>query len=188
MIDREYARRIAQEDLDHRYSERLVVSGVEEHELVWVVYYETADYLRTREDPWQRLGGNGPYLVDRIDGGLHQIGPVSHVTGAWETDYRRRIRKEPTRTAVDDLHDEVRQAVGRGRGWPGPLPRAGWRAVAAASMSHVSTWMDEMAAVSESRLRCGGAMSPHAIAGGWWCRLVLDGSFPCCLEVKLMIY
>ncbi|MER7585510.1 YrhB domain-containing protein [Kitasatospora sp. NPDC097691] len=110
MIDREYARCTAQDDLDRRYSGWLVVSGVEEHELVWIVYYQTEEYLRTR-DPGQLLAGNGPYLVDRIDGGLHQIGPVSHSTGDWEADYRRRIRKEPTRTAVDDLHDELRRAT-----------------------------------------------------------------------------
>ncbi|MFQ6198187.1 YrhB domain-containing protein [Streptomyces sp. NPDC000405] len=110
MIDREYARRTAQEDLDRWYSGWLVVSEVEEHELVWIVYYQTEEYLRNR-DPGQLLGGNGPYLVDRIDGGLHRIGPVSYLAGEWEADYRQRIRKEPTRTAVDDLHDELRRAT-----------------------------------------------------------------------------
>ncbi|MFD8287723.1 YrhB domain-containing protein [Streptomyces lavendulae] len=115
MIDREHARRTAQEHLDREYSGRFAVSGVKAHELVWIVYYETAEYLRTR-NPSQRLGGNGPYLVDRIDGGLHLIGPVSYLTGDWEADYRRHIRKEPVRTAVDDLHDELRRATaGRGR-------------------------------------------------------------------------
>nr|BFD80654.1 hypothetical protein StreXyl84_00550 [Streptomyces sp. Xyl84] len=109
MIDREYAKRVAQEDLDRRYSGRLMVAGVEAHELVWIVY-QTAEYLRTR-DPGQFLGGNGPYLVDRIDGGPHQIGPVSYATGEWEADYRQRIRKMPTHTAVDNLHDEVRRAA-----------------------------------------------------------------------------
>ncbi|MET7698655.1 hypothetical protein [Streptomyces sp. NPDC005485] len=31
---------------------------------------------------------NGPYLIDRVDGGLHQIGVVSAVAGEWEADYR----------------------------------------------------------------------------------------------------
>ncbi len=74
MIDREFAVRAAQEDLDRRYSGQLVVSGTEEHELVWIVYYQSAEYLRTG-DLSHMLGGNGPYLVDRVDGGLHQIGP-----------------------------------------------------------------------------------------------------------------
>lgn len=115
MIDREFAVRAAQEDLDRRYSGQLVVSGAEEHELVWIVYYQSAEYLRTG-DLSHILGGNGPYLVDRVDGGLHQIGPVSAATGAWEADYRSRIRKMPVRTAVDDLHDEIRQtAAAQGR-------------------------------------------------------------------------
>ncbi|WP_319020231.1 hypothetical protein [Streptomyces peucetius] len=62
------------------------------------------------------LIGHGPYLVDRVDGGLHQIGVVSAVTGEWETDYRARIRGLPVRTAVDDLHDALREvATVRGR-------------------------------------------------------------------------
>ena len=62
------------------------------------------------------LAGNGPYLVDRVDGGLHEIGVVSSVTGAWEDDYRGRIRGLPVRTAVDDLHDALRDvAITRGR-------------------------------------------------------------------------
>ncbi|MFD8323332.1 YrhB domain-containing protein [Kitasatospora purpeofusca] len=111
MIDREYARRTAQEDLDRIDPGRLVVSDVEEHELVWIVSYQTAEYLRTR-DPRQLLGGNGPYLVDRVDGGLHALGSASDVNGgAWEDDYRRRIRKELTCAAVDDLHEELRRAT-----------------------------------------------------------------------------
>ncbi|MFE9883320.1 YrhB domain-containing protein [Streptomyces sp. NPDC005784] len=110
MIDREFAVRAAQEDLDRRYSGKLVVSGTEEHELVWIVYYQSAEYLRTG-DLSHVLGGNGPYLVDRVDGGLHQIGSLSAVTGAWEANYRTHIRKMPTRTAVDDLHDEIRQTA-----------------------------------------------------------------------------
>ncbi|MFH8473714.1 YrhB domain-containing protein [Streptomyces sp. NPDC018000] len=110
MIDRDFAIRVAQEDLDRRYSGRLVVTEVEAHELVWIVYYQTAEYLRTG-DPGQLLAGNGPYLVDRLDGSLHQIGPVAAVTGEWELDYRTRIRKMTTRTAVDDLHEEIHQAA-----------------------------------------------------------------------------
>lgn len=110
MIERDFAIRVAQEDLDRRYSGRLLVAGVEEHELVWIVSYQSADHLRTG-DPGQLLGGNGPYLVDRLDGSLHQIGPLAAVSGAWELDYRTRIRKMTTRTAVDDLHEVIRQAA-----------------------------------------------------------------------------
>ncbi|MFD9882714.1 YrhB domain-containing protein [Streptomyces alboflavus] len=115
MIDRAFAIRLAQEDLDRRYSGWLVVTEAEKHELVWIVYYQSAEYARTG-DTAHMVGGNGPYLVDRADGGLHQIGPVSALTGEWEVDYRTRIRKMTVRTAVDDLHDDVRQAAAtRGR-------------------------------------------------------------------------
>lgn len=93
---------------------RMAVSHVKQHELVWIVSWTTEEYLRTR-NPAFVLAGNGPYLVDRVDGSLHRIGVVSAVTGAWEADYRVRIRKQVTRTAVDDLHDEVR-AVADARG------------------------------------------------------------------------
>ncbi|MFB6557581.1 YrhB domain-containing protein [Streptomyces sp. NPDC056400] len=94
---------------------RMAVSHVERHELAWIVSWTTEECLHTG-NPDFRPGGNGPYLVDRIDGSLHQIGVVSAMTDAWEADYRARIRGEVTRTAVDDLHDEVRAAANtRGR-------------------------------------------------------------------------
>lgn len=62
------------------------------------------------------LIGAGPYLVDRVDGGLHSIGVLSAKGGEWEADYRVRIRGQVIRTAVDDLHDEIRElAATRGR-------------------------------------------------------------------------
>ncbi|WP_313884366.1 YrhB domain-containing protein [Streptomyces cynarae] len=88
---------------------------VKEHELVWIVYCTSAEFARTR-NPEFMLAGNGPYLADRVDGGLHQVGVVSAVTGAWEDDYRARIRGLPVRTAVDDLHEVLREvAATRGR-------------------------------------------------------------------------
>ncbi|WP_307709845.1 YrhB domain-containing protein [Streptomyces sp. V1I6] len=94
----------------------MAVVRVEEHELVWIVSWQSEEFARTRN--WEHmLIGNGPYLVDRVDGGLHQIGVVSAVTGEWEADYRARIRGLPVRTtAVDDLHDALRGvAAARGR-------------------------------------------------------------------------
>ncbi|MEU1484198.1 YrhB domain-containing protein [Streptomyces sp. NPDC005752] len=94
---------------------RMAVVDVEEHELVWIVSWESEEFVRTR-NPEFMLAGNGPYLVDRVDGGLHRIGALSAVTGEWETDYRARIRGLPVRTAVDDLHDALRgTAATRGR-------------------------------------------------------------------------
>lgn len=93
----------------------MAVVDVDEHELVWIVHWTSERFVRTR-DPEFMLAGNGPYLVDRVDGGLHQVGVVSAMTGEWEDDYRARIRGQPVRTAVDDLHDVLREiAPTRGR-------------------------------------------------------------------------
>ncbi|MFF8837534.1 YrhB domain-containing protein [Streptomyces sp. NPDC015130] len=124
MIEREVAVRIVEEELDRENQKRAAlgvdpmratVLYVDEHELVWKVYWQSEEYARTR-DPAAMLAGHGPYLVDRIDGGLHRIGAVSEIEGAWEADYRVRIRGLVVRTPVDDLHDEIRKAaVVRGR-------------------------------------------------------------------------
>ncbi|MCQ6556177.1 YrhB family protein [Streptomyces sp. C10-9-1] len=123
MIERDAAVQIVEEQLERDYQQelalgldpiRMAVSHVEQHELAWIVSWAAEEYLRTR-NPDFALAGNGPYLVDRADGSLHQIGVVSAVADAWETDYRVRVRGQVTRTAADDLHDEVR-AVADARG------------------------------------------------------------------------
>ncbi|WUJ40971.1 YrhB family protein [Streptomyces sp. NBC_00386] len=115
MIEREAAVRAVEEQLERDYQQwravsvdamRMAVVRVKKHELVWIVSWQSEEFVRTR-DADHMLIGNGPYLVDRVDGGLHQIGVVSAVTGEWEADYRARIRKLPVRTAVDDLHDVI---------------------------------------------------------------------------------
>lgn len=114
VIEREAAVRIAEEELDREYQKWsaagvdsicTAVVHVEEHELVWIIYWQSVEFMRTR-NPSAMLIGNGPYLVDRTDGGLHQIGVVSAKGGEWEADYRVRIRGLAVRTPVDDLHDE----------------------------------------------------------------------------------
>ncbi|MEU9337052.1 YrhB domain-containing protein [Streptomyces sp. NPDC048290] len=124
VIEREAAVRAVEEQLERDYQQwlavgvgavRMVVVDVEEHELVWIVFWNSAEFARTR-NPAFMLVGNGPYLVDRVDGTLHQIGVVSAKIGAWEADYRARIRGLPVRTAVDELHDALREvATARGR-------------------------------------------------------------------------
>ncbi|MGA5198278.1 YrhB domain-containing protein [Streptomyces exfoliatus] len=124
MIAREAAVRAVEEQLERDYQRwraagaealRTAVVDVEEHELVWIVSWTSEEFVRTRK-PEFMLAGNGPYLVDRVDGGLHQIGCVSAGTGEWEADYRARIRGLPVRTAVDDLHDALcGVAAARGR-------------------------------------------------------------------------
>ncbi|MFG2819216.1 YrhB domain-containing protein [Kitasatospora sp. NPDC048365] len=110
MFDRAYAVRIVQEDLDRKYSGRLVVVEAEANQLVWVVHYQHEEYVRTRNS-WHLLAGNHPYLVDRVDGSLHDVHSFAYTSGEWEADYRVRVRKMRVRTAVDDLHDELRRAV-----------------------------------------------------------------------------
>ncbi|MFB8773160.1 YrhB domain-containing protein [Streptomyces broussonetiae] len=124
MIEREAAVRAVEDQLERDFQRwratgvdamRMAVADVEEHELVWIVSWTSEEFIRTG-NPEFMLAGNGPYLVDRVDGGLHQIGVVSAVTGEWEADYRARIRELPVRTAVDDLHDALREvAAARGR-------------------------------------------------------------------------
>ncbi|WP_406173578.1 YrhB domain-containing protein [Streptomyces canus] len=124
MIEREAAVRAVEEQLERDYQQwravsvdatRMAVIRVEEHELVWIVSWQSEEFVRTRNSRYMLIG-NGPYLVDRVDGGLHQIGVVSAKTGAWETDYRARIRGLPVRTAVDDLHNALcGVAAARGR-------------------------------------------------------------------------
>ncbi|MFF7339871.1 YrhB domain-containing protein [Streptomyces sp. NPDC008163] len=125
MIEREEAVRLVEEQLEREHRAWLAkgveqpavaVAGAEEHELVWIVSWQSVDYLRTG-DFAHLLIGVGPYLVDRVDGSLHRIGAVSAVSGAWQDDYRGRIRGLPLRTAVDDLHDAVR-AVAAEHGRP----------------------------------------------------------------------
>ncbi|MEV0027314.1 YrhB domain-containing protein [Streptomyces atroolivaceus] len=115
MIEREAAVRAVENQLERDYQQwramsvdarRMAVVRVEEHELVWIVSWQSEEFVRTRNSRYM-LVGHGPYLVDRVDGGLHQIGVVSAKTGEWEIDYRVRIRGLPVRTAVDDLHDAL---------------------------------------------------------------------------------
>jgi hypothetical protein len=124
VIERDDAVRIVEEELERDYQERLfegrdprrmAVMFAEAHELAWIVRWTCREYLRTGNRAFA-LTGNGPYLVDRVDGSLHRTGVLSARNGTWETDYRRRVRGEVPRTAVDELHDEVRAlALARGR-------------------------------------------------------------------------
>ncbi|MER6620965.1 YrhB domain-containing protein [Streptomyces sp. NPDC000931] len=100
MIEREAAVRTVEEQLERDYQRwravnadavRMAVTRVEEHELVWIVSWQSEDFVRTRNSKYALIG-NGPYPVDRVDGGLHRIGVVSSATGEWEADYRARIR------------------------------------------------------------------------------------------------
>ncbi|MFF8381607.1 YrhB domain-containing protein [Streptomyces sp. NPDC015661] len=117
VIERDDAIRIVEEQLERCHQARVVagaepfprsvITSVVEHDLVWKVYVQSEEYARTRNVTAMQVG-YGPYLVDRADGGLHSIGVLSEIEGAWEDDYRGRIRGLPVRTPVDDLHEELR--------------------------------------------------------------------------------
>ncbi|KUM84980.1 MULTISPECIES: YrhB domain-containing protein [Streptomyces] len=116
MIERDAAVQAVEEQLELDYQQwravsaeavQMAVVSVEEHELVWIVHWQSENFVRTRRCE-EMLVGSGPYLVDRVDGGLHRIGVLAAHTGEWETDYRARIRGLPVRTAIDDLHDGLR--------------------------------------------------------------------------------
>lgn len=124
MIEREFAIRLVEAQLEREYrrelavygeSLRAVVARVQRHELGWIIAWQSEEYARTG-DSSHALVGNGPYLVDGKDGSLHQIAVVDFVTGAWEADYRARVRGERPRGPVDELASEIRAvAVEHGR-------------------------------------------------------------------------
>jgi hypothetical protein len=94
----------------------LAVSEVEEHALGWLVYWQSADYLRSREFA-KMLVGQGPYLVDREDGSIHHIPVTTFVSEDWEQLYREQARglkpPDPLLSAVRALvqHDGIVPAL-----------------------------------------------------------------------------
>ncbi|KWT58986.1 hypothetical protein ADL21_26380 [Streptomyces albus subsp. albus] len=109
MIERESAMRTVQEILDLEDPGRLLVTGAEEHELVWIVSFQSAEFVRSGYRDF--FVGHGPYLVDRVDGSVHAVGSAAVPGRKWEQDYRTRIRGLPVRTAVDALHEELRATL-----------------------------------------------------------------------------
>ncbi|MEU6652086.1 YrhB domain-containing protein [Streptomyces sp. NPDC046900] len=116
MIEREFAMRLVEAQLERKYrrelavygdSVRVAVTDASEHPLGWMISWQSEEYLRT-QDSRHALAGNGPYFVDKEDGSLHEIPVVDAVTGAWESDYRSRVKGQQLPEPVDALHAEVR--------------------------------------------------------------------------------
>ncbi|MFJ2771026.1 YrhB domain-containing protein [Streptomyces sp. NPDC087300] len=86
----------------------VAVDDVEEHALGWLVHCQSVAYIRSRrfED---MLVGQGPYLVDRLDGSIHHIPVTTHVGENWEALYLEQVRgvrpPDPLLTAVRALVD-----------------------------------------------------------------------------------
>ena len=47
----------------------------EEHPFGWVFFFNSRRYVETRDLSYA-LGGNGPLIVDRRDGSIHQMSPA----------------------------------------------------------------------------------------------------------------
>ncbi|MFR9780915.1 YrhB domain-containing protein [Micromonospora sp. MS34] len=79
---------------------------VEDHAFGWLVYWQSVDYLRSR-DFGKMLIGHGPYLVDREDGSIHHIPVTAHVDDKWEESYLEHVRgvkpPDPLLTTIRDL-------------------------------------------------------------------------------------
>jgi len=90
-----------------RQPHELVVCEVEEHAFGWLVFWNSAQYARTR-DPRDCLVGGGPYLVDRDDGSVHHIPVTTWVSEGWEELYLRQVKEVRT---PDPLASSVRELV-----------------------------------------------------------------------------
>ncbi len=105
MITRERAVQLA-EALPARSDPPPAVAKVQEHPLGWLVFWQSADYLRTRKLRY-RLVGHGPYLVDREDGSIHHIPAATYRMPGWDALYREQVRgaalPDPLLPAVRDL-------------------------------------------------------------------------------------
>ncbi|MET9919596.1 YrhB domain-containing protein [Streptomyces sp. NPDC006435] len=69
----------------------LAVLDVEEHALGWLVFWQSVEYIRSR-DAEKMLVGHGPYLVDRQDGSIHHIPVTTFVGEGWEELYLQQVK------------------------------------------------------------------------------------------------
>ncbi|MBW6440065.1 YrhB family protein [Actinoplanes hulinensis] len=120
MIDRDRAialveAQLAEERQAQPHLPELAIVHVEEHEFGWLLVWQSAAYARSR-DLRDRLIGQGPYLVDGLDGSIHHIPVTVYCRDEWLQLYRERIRGEPKpdpvlATARELLRDEGTMAV-----------------------------------------------------------------------------
>jgi hypothetical protein len=57
----------------------IVRDGVEAKPYGWIFYYQSSAALRDPSDTGKRLLGNAPFIIDRINGGLHVLGTGPHL-------------------------------------------------------------------------------------------------------------
>ena len=71
----------------HAETCRLEVSHVEEYDFGWIFYYDSADSVESG-DPDSALGGNAPYLFERMSGRVFVTGtayPMAHYIHLYRT-------------------------------------------------------------------------------------------------------
>ncbi|MFI1441614.1 YrhB domain-containing protein [Streptomyces fructofermentans] len=85
----------------------LAVYDVEEHAVGWLVFWNSAEYVRTG-DLRDNLVGGGPYLVDRYDGSIHHIPVTTWMAVDWAELYLRQVKGV---RAPDPLAASVRELV-----------------------------------------------------------------------------
>ena len=81
MITKKKAIEIVEEYLEKefpRYNLVLMMEHTVEFEYGWVFFYQTKEYVETK-DYLQMLEGNAPIIINKNDGGLHVTGTSSPV-------------------------------------------------------------------------------------------------------------
>lgn len=89
----------------------MVITRVEKHEFGWLASFNSKRYAETRDihDAWI---GQGPYLVDALDGSLHMVHAQFCREMSWEEQYRQKVRGEIPPRALDS---ELRRLLRLGR-------------------------------------------------------------------------
>ncbi|MCU7827199.1 YrhB family protein [Kitasatospora sp. DSM 101779] len=72
----------------------LAVCDAEEHAVGWLVFWNSAEYARTR-DVRDSLVGQRPYLVDRHDSSIHHVPATTWMAENCEELYLQRIKGHP---------------------------------------------------------------------------------------------
>ncbi|MET7690367.1 YrhB domain-containing protein [Streptomyces sp. NPDC005483] len=106
MITAEQAHRVVEMHLAQTPAEddiAAVIISITEHRFGWEFHYQSATWARTRRtrDLWV---GTGPIVVDRRDGGLHQLGGPQF--GDTVADYQRQYDNETSTLLSGDRPTE----------------------------------------------------------------------------------
>ncbi|MFD7787593.1 YrhB domain-containing protein [Streptomyces nojiriensis] len=70
----------------------LAVCHVEEYEVGWLTFWNTAEYARTRDVSDSLMGGGGHCLVDRQDGSIHYVPAAWWLDEGWQEQYLLQTR------------------------------------------------------------------------------------------------